>query len=203
MTFRNMRFPTGIRYGAASGPEFKTSIARLMAGKTKRNQDRTYPLRTFQVERALRTNALRDAFIDFFMNVNGAADTFRIKDFNDYTVTAAQGVFTSLGANQYQMWKRYTSNGYTKDIPVYLPLTGTISINGGALIETTHWTTSYTVASGIITLVGSPTPSTPTTWSGQYDVHARFESDKLPVNIDDEELYSVQSITVTEERNID
>jgi uncharacterized protein (TIGR02217 family) len=201
MTFRNMRFPTGVRYGAVAGPAFSTTVARVLSGKTKRNSNLTYPLRKFEVARALKTEALRNALIAFFYNCNGAADTFRIKDFTDFEVGSGEGVFTALGSGTYQMWKRYTAGSYTKDIPVLLPVSGSIVINGGALIATTHYTIDYTTPSGVVTLVGSPTPATPTSWTGEYDIHARFERDDLPVSIDDEELYAAEQVTIIEERN--
>lgn len=201
MTFRNTQFPTTIRYGAVAAPTFNTTVVRTLAGKTQRNKNWTYPLRKFNVERALSTSTLRDALLAFFYNMNGAADTFRVKDFSDFEVSASEGVFTSLGGNTYQMWKRYTYGAFTKDIPILLPVSGTISINGGALVETTHWTTSYTTPSGVVSLVGSPTPPTPSTWSGQYDVLARFDTDELPVSIEDIGFYTAKQIVLTEERN--
>ena len=200
MTFRNTRFPTGIRYGATATPHFNTSVVRTLAGKTQRNKNWTYPLRKFNVERALSTDALRDALLDFFYNMNGAADTFRIKDFTDFEVSATQGVFTSLGSGTYQMWKRYTSGSFTKDIPVLLPVSGTISVNGGSLVENTHYTLDYTTPSGVLNTIGSP-PVTPSTWSGQYDIHARFESDDMPITKDDIGYYIANQITIIEERS--
>jgi uncharacterized protein (TIGR02217 family) len=202
MTFRNTRFPTGIRYGAVATPFFRTAIAQNLSGITQRARQWNYPLRRFRVERALKTEALRQALLAFFYNMNGAADTFRIKDFSDFEVGSGEGVFTSLGSNQYQMWKRYTSGAFTKDIPVYLPVNGSIVINGGALVESTHYTIDYTTPSGVVTLVGSPTPATPSTWTGEYDVQARFESDELPMEIEDEGLFFARTISIIEERNV-
>lgn len=202
MTFRNTRFPTGIRYGAVAGPEFRTRIARARSGKTQRNSEWSYPLRRFNVERALKTDTLKDALLAFFMNMNGGADTFRLKDPTDYTVSSGEGVFTSLGGGTYQMWKRYTSGSLTKDIPIYLPVSGTISINSGALIQGTHYTIDYTTPSGVVTLIGSPTPSAPTSWTGQYDVHVRFEDDALPLSIEDQEYYVAKALRLIEERNL-
>lgn len=202
MTFRNVRFPTGISYGAVAGPEFATRIAMARSGKTQRNSDWAYPLRRFNVERALKTDTLRDELLAFFLNMSGAADTFRIKDPTDYTVTVSQGVFTALGSGTYQMWKRYTYSGLTKDVPVFLPVSGTISINAGALVQGTHYTIDYTTPSGVVTLIGSPTPTAPSTWAGQYDVHARFESDALPISIEDSEFYIAKALRLVEERNL-
>ena len=200
MTFRNTQFPTTIRYGAVATPMFNTNVVRTLAGKTQRNKNWTYPLRKFNVERALSTSALRDALIAFFYNMNGAADTFRVKDFSDFEVSATEGVFTTLTATTFQMWKRYTYGAFTKDILILLPVSGTISVNGGAMVEGSHYTIDYTSPLGVLTLIGSPL-STPSTWSGQYDVLSRFDSDELPLSIEDIGFYLAQQIALVEERN--
>lgn len=206
MAFRNIRFPTGIKYGAIAGPAFSTGIARVASGRTQRNSRYSSPLRRFRVERALRSSDLRIALLAFFYNVNGAADTFRIRDFSDYEATAAQGVFRSLDNGTFQLVKRYSVEAltqgsptviYTKDIDVVLPVQGTLSVTG--LTENTHYTLDYTTPSGVLTAVGSPTPSF-STWSGEYDVLARFDQDELQFTAEDAGLFLAESITVTEER---
>jgi uncharacterized protein (TIGR02217 family) len=160
-------------------------------------------LRKWRVDRALRTDAIKATFLQFFHNVNGAGDTFRIRDATDYIVgetdSPATGVFVSLGSNQYQMYARYTFGSYSKDVPVYLPVVGTIEINNGAMVETTDWQINYTQPLGIVTAQGSP-GGTPVSWKGQYDVHARFESDDLPITFEDQELYFGNAINIIEER---
>jgi len=203
MSFRNISFPTGIRYSSAIGPSYSTAIARSIAGSTQRNKNWTYPLRRWRVERALKTNALKSALLAFFHNVNGAGDTFRIKDWTDYTVgltdSAATGVFEALGNGEFQLLARYTSGAYTKDIPILLPVSGTLTINGGALVQAVDWSTSYTAPSGVIATLGSPTPAL-TSWSGSYEVHARFTRDDLPITLEDEELFFANDISIEEER---
>ena len=198
MTFRNIRFPTGIRYGAEMGPMFSTSRARVMSGRSQRNKNWTYPARKFTVERAVTSDDLRKELLAFFYNVNGGADSFRIKDATDFEASISEGVFTYLGANRYQMWKRYTSGSYTKDIPVLLPVTGTITVTG--YTETTHYTIDYTQPLGIVTMLGSPSPTAPTTWSGQYDIHAIFERDDLPMVIEEGGVFTSQ-VVIMEEKN--
>lgn len=202
MAFKNIRFPTGIRYGAATGHSFSTAIAKALNGGSQRNSLWDYPLRKFQVERGLRTKALREAFNAHYLVCNGPGDTFRARDPNDYEVDTGQGVFTALGGGTYQMWKRFTAGAYTKDIPVYLPVDGTIVVNGGALIQTTHWTLNYTTPSGVLNTVGSP-PATPVSWTGEYDIHVRFEEDDLMVTIEDEEWFIAKQITMVEEPNLE
>ena len=206
MTFRNIRFPTGIRYGAVMGPAFNTGMARVLSGRTQRNANQEFPLRKFRVERALTSDDLREAFLSFFYNVNGSLDTFRIKDPSDYQVSVTQGVFRALGSGRFQLEKRYSVTSvsetspqtvYTKDIDIVLPKEDTITITG--LTEGVHWTTDYSTPSGIVTAIGSPTP-TFSTWSGEYDVLARFEADDLMFVAEDIGLFMSQAIAIIEER---
>jgi uncharacterized protein (TIGR02217 family) len=199
MTFRNVRFVTGIRYGSTAGPSYSTQIARSISGSTQRQKNWIFPLRRWQVDRALRDTTLRAEFLSFFHNMNGAGDTFRMRDPGDYTVSASEGVFTAITSNTFQMCKRYTTGSYTKDLPIYLPVLNTITITG--LTAGVHYSIDYTVPSGVVTMLGSPT-STPTSWSGEYDIHARLEKDELPLNIEDEDLYFANAVTIIEERSL-
>ena len=211
MAFRNIRLPTGIKYGAIAGPTFSTRRARVRSGRTQRNAQWEFPLRRFQVERALKTAALRRSLFAMFYNVNGDLDTWRLKDWSDYQVLSGEGVFRALGSGRFQLEKRYSIGSvgevspnvtYTKDIDILLPVEGTLVIDG--LTEGTHWTTDYSTPSGIITAIGSPTPSF-SSWTGEYDVLSRFENDELMLQVedkveDDALYFETQSITITEER---
>lgn len=204
MTWRNIRFPTGIRYGAIMGPAFSTGIARVLSGRTKRNSNRECPLRRFRVERALKSDELRNEFLAFFYNVNGSADTFRIKDHSDFEVSATEGVFRALGSGRFQMEKRYTVQSvaegsqnsiYTKDIDIVLPVEGSITITG---LTSAQYSIDYTQPSGVVTAIGSPTPSF-STWSGRYDVLARFDTDELMFIAEELDLFMSQAIEIIEE----
>lgn len=205
MSFKNIRFPTGIRYGAVMGPQWLTAIARLPSGKAKKNRGREFPMRRFRVERALSTDALRNAFWAFVYNMDGPLNTFRIKDASDFEVATGEGVFDAFGSpsgSQYQLQKRYTSGAYTKDIDVVLPVSGSLAVfkSGGAqLVENTHYTVDYTTPSGLITMIGSPL-EVPASWTGEYDILAAFESDEFMVQAADADVWFAQNITILEER---
>jgi uncharacterized protein (TIGR02217 family) len=192
VAFKNIRFPTGIRFGAVGGPAFKTGIAQAISGKTKRNANWSPPLRKYQVARACRTDALRQSLLSFFMVAEGRANTWRLKDPFDFEVAITEGVFSSLGSGRYQMVKRYSVTAltagsptvlYTYDVDILLPVSGTIVVTGKT--ENTDYSIDYTAASGVLTLLGSPTGSAPVSWSGEYDVHARFDVDELQFTAQD------------------
>ena len=213
MAFKNMRFPTGIRFGAVGGPGFSTGIAGSISGKTKRNENYSQSLRKYQVARALRTDDLRKSFYAFFEVAGGKANTWRLHDPFDFEVAITEGVFTSLGSARYQMVKRYTVEAitagspsvlYTRDNEILLPKSGTIAVTG--MTENTHYSIDYTTAGGVLTLLGSPTGAAPTSWSGEYDVHARFDIDELAFTVvdkgEDGIIAMANNVPIIEERNI-
>jgi uncharacterized protein (TIGR02217 family) len=198
--------PTGWKYGAVGGPAWLTDKARLPGGRSQGNKRRDNPLRRFRVDRALKSDTFRKEFINFLYVTEGAANTFRVKDFTDFEVAVDEGVFRSLNNGTFQLVKRYSVRSvsetspqvlYTKDIDILLPVEDTITITG--LTEGTHWRCDYSVASGIVTAIGSPTP-TFSTWSGQYDVHCSFDTDEIMLIAEDIDLFFANSITITEER---
>ena len=206
MAFRSIRFPTGVRYGATGGHAWLTDIARLPGGRRQVNKRRDSPLRRFRVDRALKSDDLRVAFLNFLYVLEGAANTFRLKDFSDFEVSVDEGVFRSLNDGTFQLVKRYSVRSvaetspqvlYTKDIDILLPVEDTITITG--LTEGTHWLLDYSTPSGVVRAVGSPTP-TFSTWSGQYDIHCSFDTDEIQLIAEDIELFFANSITITEER---
>lgn len=206
MAFKNIRLPKGWRYGAIGGPVWLTDIARLPAGRRQANKRRSSPLRKFRVDRALKDDSFRIEFLNFLYVLEGSANTFRLKDFSDFEVSVSEGVFRSLGSGLFQLVKRYSVTSvaetspqttYTKDIDILLPVEDTIVITG--LTEGTHWHTDYSVPSGVIHAIGSPTP-TFSTWSGEYDIHCAFDTDEIQLAAEDIELFFARSITITEER---
>ncbi len=202
MSFKNVRFPLEIRVGMSGTVSFFTAIARAaLSQRTQRDTRRDTPLRSFRVERAIRTadDSLLRAFFAFCRVMTGPGDTFRFRDPSDYTVISGEGVFYYLGNNRYQMQKRYTVGAYTVDCDILCPVSGSIAVPG--YTETTHYTVDYTTATGVLTMLGSPSPAAPASWTGEYDLHCRFENDDIPFMINDPGLIETQPIGIIEEPN--
>lgn len=205
----DMRFPTGVKFGAVGGPGFSTKMARVRSGRTQRNGQWEFPLHRFQVQRIFRTEALKNAFRDFFMVANGNLHTWRLKNPADYEVASGEGVVYALGNSRFQLAKRYSVTTitesspnltYTKDVYVICPVDGTLVIP--AMTEGVHYTVNY--ATGVVTTLGSPTP-TFSSWTGEFDLRCRFEQDEIMFEAldkgqDDELIFETQPITIIEER---
>lgn len=205
----DIRFPTGIKFGAVGGPGFSTRIARVRSGRTQRNAQWDFPLHRFQVQRRFRSDALKDAFLKFFMAASGNLHTWRLKNPADYEVASGEGVVYALGNSRFQLAKRYSVTTstvsspnltYNKDVYINCPVDGTLVIPG--LTEDTHYTVDY--STGIVTTLGSPT-TTFSSWTGEFDLRCRFEQDELMFEAldkgeDDELIFETQNITIIEER---
>jgi uncharacterized protein (TIGR02217 family) len=208
MTTRDIRFPTGIRYGAIGGPGFSTRIGRVRSGRTQRNAMWDFPIHRFEVERILTTEAKKKALLNLFMVVSGNLYPFRVRNPADYTVAAGEGVVYALGNSRFQLAKRYSLTSdllssptptYTKDVYITLPVVGTVVISG--MTEGVHYTIDY--LTGIVTTIGSPTPSF-SSWTGQFDLRCRFEQDELMLEAVDQGdgviVFQTQRLTMIEER---
>jgi uncharacterized protein (TIGR02217 family) len=60
-------------------------------------------------------------------------------------------------------------------------------------------TTAYTIsASGMVTFTTAPASTAQLTWSGEFDVPVRFDTDQLPVVLNEADVASMNSISIRE-----
>lgn len=174
MPFLDARFPEHISYGATGGAGFVTDVVVVDSGTEYRNQRRALELNRWDVAHAARFESVARELVAFFRIAAGRANGFRFKDWTDYIVASGEGIFTSLGDDQFQMWKRYTFGAYTYDRKIQKPVNGTLTITetGGSIVD---------YATGICT----NTTGTPTAWVGQFDFPARFDTDVMHLETKD------------------
>jgi len=198
MSFLDIRFPTGISYGASGGPGYSTDVVILNSGHEQRNQNWSAARCTFDVARAVKTDALRTALITFFRIAKGRAHSFRFRDQTDYEVSTSEGVLSIITATTYQLKKRYTNAAGTEDRTITLPVSAVIKDAGGVTLRDGI---DYNLAltTGVVTIIGSPT-MTPASWSGEFDLPCRFDTDTLRMVAEDIDLFRSQSIPIVEVR---
>lgn len=156
-------FPDYLAYGLQVGPAFSTTVVRVQSGAESRNQLWEAELRSFDGSTTHRTPVERNEITAFFLAMRGRLHGFRIRDISDYLVAAGEGVLIAVtGGNQ--LAKRYTSGALTYDRPIYKPRSAITLVGGGSVDYTT----------------GLVTGGSPTSWTGAYDVPARFDQDELP-----------------------
>lgn len=163
MAHAEVVLPYTVAVGFEAELDFPVDIVRDFAGNEFRNLNAEDSVRQYRATHKGKTRAQSADLYDFAMARGVSSQSFNHKDHIDFGVTIAQGVFTTLTATTFQMWKRYSSTG-TRDRKIRKLDTSDLVVKAGAVTLTL--TTQYTVDSttGIVTTIGSPT-ITPTTWS--------------------------------------
>jgi uncharacterized protein (TIGR02217 family) len=172
MPFLNERFPDDISRGAIGGAGFLTDVVMVESGHEFRRQARALELGSWEVSHAARLPEKYRRLQAFFRVAAGRANGFRFKDWTDFEAAQTEGVFVlltgSTGGSTWQMYKRYTFGAYTYDRKIQKPINGTVTVTGGS----GH---SIDYATGILTEgLGEPT-----SWAGEFDVPARFDTDVM------------------------
>ena len=167
-------------YGWMVTPQFNTRIHRLANGHERRNAQASLVRHMFTLPfQNITDEAYLTELKSFFMAMTGRLDAFKVKDYSDYLA-----VDESIG------------NAPADLVPVQLRKVS--SIGAASYIRTITKPVSGAIikqagvakAGTLDTLTGLFTPSTawtegePLTWTGEFRVPVRFDSDALPMTID-------------------
>jgi len=199
MAFIETRFPTDIAYGSAGGPQYSTDIVITQSGYEQRNANWSQARAQYNVAHGVKTQAQLDALIAFFRARKGRADGFRFKDWTDYQVTA-QPIGTGDGTTTvFQLVKTYVNGGITETRTIKKPVTGTVNIYlGGVLQNSSTYTLDTTT--GLVTFNSAPGNGVASAADFQFDVPARFDTDRLAATIDSYGSRSWHDIPIVEVR---
>lgn len=169
--FLNIRFPDRISFGAIGGPGFMTNIAVMSSGAESRNQEWEFERGEWEVAHAARLPTEYRDLQAFFRLAAGRANTFAFKDWTDFECSISEGFFIAAEGSPsgYQMVKRYTFGGLTVDRRITKPRN-----NGKVQITGVGSPSGLDYATGIVY-----SGSVPTAWAGEFDVHARFDTDVM------------------------
>lgn len=188
-SFLDIRFPPLISINAIGGPEFLTDVVIVASGAEARNQNWSRERLRYEVSHAARRETQWRELQAFFRIVAGRAHSFRFKDWTDYIAVSGAGIFQDADSGSplgKQMYKTYSFGGQTYYRKITKPVSGKITTDAVGLDYATGIATSGTF------------------WYGQFDVHARFETDEMKAEtIDksgDELLVGWRSIPVIEVR---
>lgn len=195
MSFCETQFPTNISRGASGGPVFSTVVISAASGTEQRIAQWSSGRRKWNVNHALKSNAQRDALIQFFIARRGSYEGFRFKDWSDYKVLAATAEDLSLvTSTTFQLVKRYVSGGVTVVRDITKPVNDTIQIWNGSTEVITGWVIDVTT--GVVTFDDPPAyqPSA----SFEFDVPARFVNDSMNWSQEESTFGSWQSIEIIE-----
>ncbi len=195
------RFNTEIRYGARGGPEFRTEIVTVTSGAEQRNVGWADSRGQWQSGDDVYTREELDILIAFFRERMGRAGGFRFKDWSDWEVTEDNGVLGTITGSitTLQLQKKYVNGANTVYRDIKKPVPGTVVVYDNLGAPVVGVVIDYTT--GIVEL----SPGT-YTWSGEFDVPARFDVDRFDSEFNAYEpstgraMFTVNGLTIVETR---
>jgi uncharacterized protein (TIGR02217 family) len=178
MFLETPRFPDRIAYGAQGGPEFSTQVVVTAGGNESRNARWAYPRQRWDVSQGINSQADFENLRAFFMIAQGRRNGWRFKDWTDFRVTATQSAVVQLSSTTWQLAKRYALGGASVLRPITKPVTGTVvaQVSAAPVAHTVDYTT------GVLTIASAPATAA-ITWSGEFDVPMRFDTDALQARV--------------------
>lgn len=198
MAFVETRFPTDIAFGSAGGPEYSTDIVITHGGYEQRNVNWSQARARYNVAHGVKTQAQLDALISFFRARKGRADGFRFKDWTDFQAVS-QLIGTGNGAaTVFQLKKLYTNGSVTETRIISKPVAGTIAIYKDSVLQSGTYTAN--TANGQITFSSPPANGVAITADFEFDVPARFDTDRLSATLNTYGSHSWQDIPIVEIR---
>jgi uncharacterized protein (TIGR02217 family) len=208
MAIPGYRLPPDIEEGAHGGPEFATVIQESVSGQEQRVKvwakcRARYDI-AYSVLNSVDPVGSYKAVLALFYAHNGRFRPFRFKDWGDF-----QASDTSFGTGDgsdttFQLSKLYdpslillsVAGALTYRREIYLlATTPVIKVNGVTQTVTTHYTID---ATGLVTFVSPPANGHALTWTGEFDIPVRFDTDYLPVIMNVNDIAQISSISLRE-----
>lgn len=195
------RFGVEIRYGMRGGPEFNTDIVTVTSGAEHRNASWLDSRGRWQSGDDVYDRSEIEALSAFFRERMGRAGGFRFKDWTDWEATITTGVLTAISGSTttMQLSKKYVNGANTIYRAIKKPVPGTVTLFDSSNVEIASPTIDYTT--GIVT-ISSGTYK----WTGEFDVPARFDTDRFDAEFVAYEdnthnaMYRVSGLSIVETR---
>jgi uncharacterized protein (TIGR02217 family) len=199
-TFHEVRLPDCIEVGARGGPGFLTSVSSLYSGKEQRNGLWEVDRGEWDISYGIQTRDDALAVRDFFMARRGKLYGFRFKDWTNYRTEGTTQHPTLEVADQseteFQLYYRYQDTGnFIYEKRIYKPVAATIQMyvdgvaNAGFTVDDT---------TGRVTFTTPPDYGADITWTGEFDVPVRFDTDRLDIVINTHEVLTQPQIKIVE-----
>lgn len=188
MAFHAVRFPLDIALGARGGPERRTDIVLLASGREERNARWARSRRRYNAGYGVKSLADMEAVLAFFEERRGRFHGFLWRDRLDHRSGSGpvsptdQALGTGDGERvAFQLVKRYgaTFDPYLRAITK--PVAGTVRVALAGEEAGTGW--SLDAATGIVTFEAAPGAGLAVSAGFVFDVPARFDTDRLDVEL--------------------
>lgn len=218
MGHHDVQFPTNLSVGSSFGPGFDTSVIELASGAEERiSRWGGAGKRRYNLGYSIRKPSDLYTVVEFFIARVGAANTWRLKDWQDYATTATgtthlpgDAVVTNadvlIGSGtgsltQFQLFKSYTSAAQTVNRNIELPIASTVLVAVNAVLQTQGADYTVNETTGIVLFTVAPGNTLDVTAGFQFDTKARFGKEVdlgMSVDLDDFDTGSIGNITAVE-----
>lgn len=209
MAFHEVRFPAGLSFGSAGGPERRTEIVALASGFEERNTAWAHARRRYDAGIGLRSLDDLAAVVAFFEARTGQLHGFRWKDwadfksclpsraprFDDQRIAVGDGVTRS-----FQLMKLYRSGPGRYERPIVKPVAGSVRAGVGGDERFADGGFEMDHARGVITFAAPPETGAEVTAGFEFDVPVRFDTDRIAVSIASFQAGEIPEIPVVELR---
>jgi uncharacterized protein (TIGR02217 family) len=209
MNFHEIRFPTGISFGATGGPERRTEIVTLGSGFEERNTPWAHSRRRYNAGYGLRSLDDVHEVIAFFEARRGRLIGFRWKDRADWQSCAPGAAIAPddqmIGSGDgettvFQLVKTYMSGAGSYARVITKPVAETLRVALDGVEQTPDEDFTLDAATGRVTFAEAPGDGVAVTAGYAFDVPVRFDTDFLEVNLAGFEAGSIPNIPIVEVR---
>lgn len=195
--FTEQRFPTDISYGSTGGPEYNTEVLITTTGCEHRAPKWHTPKMRFNASPGIKNQRQMSEILAFFRVCKGRQLGFRYKDWTDFKAQNEQ--VKIIDKHTLQLIKTYNLSDKIKDERIITkPVINTVKIYvSGQKLEQSDFSVDYTT--GLITLTQEIIlNNTEVTADFEFDIPARFDTDYLPVTIENYNFFSLPEIPIIE-----
>ncbi len=211
MNFHEIRFPTDISRGAQGGPERRTDVVVLGSGFEERNARWADSRRSYNAGYGIKSLDDLNAVIAFFEERRGRLYGFRWRDHVDWKSCLPGGDVAPLdqvigtGDGErvaFQLSKTYGGAYAPWQRTISKPVAGSVrvAVDGAEVEEGTAFVVN--AASGVVTFQPGHVPAAdaPITAGFAFDVPARFDTDRLEINLQGFRHGAIPQIPIIEVR---
>lgn len=209
MAFHEIRFPSNVSFGSQGGPERLTEIVTLANGFEERNTPWEHSRRRYDAGFGLRSLDDVDALLAFFEARRGQLHAFRWKDWSDYkSCPSNQSISTvdqQLGygdgiKTQFQLVKTYRSGEEVYVRPIKKPVLGTVIVAVANDQKINGEEFAVQVETGVVTFSVAPDIGALVTCGFEFDVPARFDTDRIQTSVASFRAGEVPNVPIVEVR---
>lgn len=203
--FAEVRFPEQVATGAVGGPSFSTDVVAAGSGHEFRNSNHADARRKWNVAHAIKDNAEFAELLAFFINRLGRAIGFRFKDWSDYQATA-DFIGNGDGTNGvFQLQKTYAGSPTSQVRTIFKPRDD-IDSEGfdhqakmfWDAVEQSRNEWILDITTGLVQFGAAPALGVAVSWTGEFDVPARFDSDVMQARFDEFNIMTWDNIPIFE-----